>query len=96
MESEVQLERFCRICTGDLVVLKKREVFGVSMKLYGYGRVTKVCYDEENIRYLEVDWSEQDAIIEVPLMGCNSTVDIKSMADVEAEMPDQFFEWIGT
>lgn len=94
LESEVQLERFSRICTGDLVVLKKREVFGVSMNLYGYGRVTKVCYDQNNIRYLEVDWAAQHEIIEVPLMGCNSTVDIKSMDDVEGEMPNEFFDWL--
>jgi hypothetical protein len=61
------------------MVFKKIEVFGVLMKLYGRGRVTKVCYDEESVRYLEVDWSNQEEIIKVPLMGCNSTVDIKSM-----------------
>lgn len=94
IESEVQLERFTRVCTGDLVVLKKREVFGKTMKLYGHGRVMKICYDNKNIRYLEVDWSNQEEIIEVPLMGCNSTVDIKSMEDVEDEMPGCFFEWL--
>lgn len=94
LESEVQLERFTRICAGDLVVLKKREVFGVSMKLYGHGRVTKVSYDDDNVRYLNVDWSNQKEIIEVPLMGCNSTVDIKSMEDVEGEMPESFFNWL--
>jgi len=93
-ESEVQLERFERIFPGDLVVLKKREVFGKTMKLYGHGRVTEICYDEDNIRYLKVDWSDQETIIEVPLMGANSTVDIKSMDDIEDNMPEEYFKWL--
>jgi len=94
LESEHQLERFNSICKGDLVVLKKREKFGKTMKLYGHGRVSSVAYDESNTRYLVMDWSPQEAIIEVPLMGCNSTVDIKSIEAVEAEMPKEFYQWL--
>lgn len=47
LESERQLERFNTICSGDLVILKKREKFGKSMKLYGHGRVNSVAYDEK-------------------------------------------------
>lgn len=93
-ESEHQLERFNTICKGDLVVLKKREKFGKTMKLYGHGRVRSVAHDENNIRYLVMDWSDQEDIIEVPLMGCNSTVDIKSIEAVEDEMPDEFYDWL--
>lgn len=93
-KSEHQLKRFSTICTGDLVVLKKREKFGETMKVYGHGRVKSVKYDENKSRYLEMDWSKQDEIIEVPLMGCNSTVDIKSMPTVEASMPSEFFSWL--
>jgi hypothetical protein len=94
IESQRQLERFNTICKGDLVILKKREQFGKTMKLYGHGRVSSVAYDEKNIRYLIMNWSTQENIIEVPLMGCNSTVDIKSMETVEDEMPDEFYQWL--
>jgi len=96
LESEHQLDRFNSICTGDLVALKKREKFGKTMKLYGHGRVKSVAYDENNIRYLVMEWSNQEDIIEVPLMGANSTVDIKSIEAVESEMPEEFFRWLGT
>ena len=94
LESEHQLERFRTICPGDLVVLKKREVFGKTMRLYGHGRVTSTASDEKEIRYLNVNWSTQSEIIEVPLMGCNSTVDLRSIDVVEAEMPPKFWEWL--
>jgi len=96
LESEQQVTRFNTICKGDLVVLKKREQFGKTMKLYGHGRVNSVAYDNNNIRYLNVSWSNQENVIEVPLMGCNSTVDIKSIDTVEGEMPEEFYNWIET
>ncbi len=96
LKSKVQLDRFYTICKGDLVVLKKREQFGKTMKLYGHGRVSSVAYDENNIRYLVMKWSDQENIIEVPLMGCNSTVDIKSIESVEDEMPEEFYKWLET
>lgn len=95
LESEVQLNRWYEVCVGDLIVLKKREKFGKTMKLYGFGRVIKICRDEEHVRYFDVDWAEQSTEIEVPLIGCNSTVDIKSMALVEQEMPAEFWYWLG-
>lgn len=95
LESGRQLERFNTICTGDLVVLKKNEKFGKTMKLYGHGRVKSVAYDEDNVRYLVMDWSEQIEIIEVPLMGAGSTVNIKPIETVEDEMPDEFYQWLG-
>lgn len=96
LESTQQLERFNSICVGDLVVLKKREQFGKTMKLFGHGRVKSTAYDENKIRYLVMDWSGQSEVIEVPLMGCNSTVDIRTIKAVEGEMPDEFWEWLGT
>lgn len=94
LKSERQLEKFNTICKGDLVVLKKMEKFGTTMKLYGHGRVISVSYDENNIRYLIMDWPDQEDIIEVPLMGCNSTVDIKSIEVVKDKMPKEFYEWL--
>ena len=38
-EGERQVEQFNTIYSGDLVVMKKREEFGKTMKLYGHGRV---------------------------------------------------------
>jgi hypothetical protein len=94
LASKPQLDRFTSICVGDLVVLKKREQFGKTMNLYGHGRVIGIEYDDDNIRFLKVDWSSQDEVIEVPLMGCNSTVDIKNIETVESEMPEEFYRWL--
>jgi hypothetical protein len=96
LESTQQLERFNSICVGDLVVLKKREQFGKTMRLFGHGRVKLIAYDENDIRYLVMDWSSQSAVIEVPLMGCNSTVDVRTIEAVEGEMPEEFWQWLGT
>jgi hypothetical protein len=94
LESEHQLARFNDIWPGDLILLKKRHEFGRSMRLYGHGRVRGVKYTAEGVRYLEMAWSEQEEVIEVPLMGCNSTVDVKSIEQVEAEMPAEFYAWL--
>lgn len=94
LESERQLDRFNNIWAGDLIVLKKRQVIGKSMKLFGHGRVTGVKFDPQGKRYLLMDWAPQEQVIEVPLMGCNSTVDVKTAEQVAAEMPKQFYDWL--
>lgn len=93
-DSDQQRERFESIWAGDLLVLKKRQRFGKTMMLYGHGRVVGVKHDPEGKRYLEMKWSTQENVIEVPLMACNSTVDIRSMERVEEEMPPEFFAWL--
>jgi hypothetical protein len=93
-ESEQQVERFNNIWPGDLIILKKRHQFGKTMLLYGYGRVTGVKFDNDNNRYLEMNWSPQEEIIEVPLMGANSTVDVRTIEQVEGEMPGSFYTWL--
>ncbi|MDP8034192.1 hypothetical protein QJU43_08255 [Pasteurella atlantica] len=93
-KSQIQMEQFYSICKGDLVILKKREKLGETMKLYGHGRVTDIAYDEHNVRYLKMQWSSQEEIIEVPLMGCNSTVNIREIDVVEAQMPEEFYSWL--
>jgi hypothetical protein len=95
LESEHQLERFRNIFPGDLLVLKKRHEFGKSMRLYGHGRAIGVKYDMDNNRYLEMAWSKQDSVIEVPLMGCNSTVDVRTIEQVADQMPEDFYDWLG-
>ena len=68
--------------------------FGKTMKLHGYGRVKAVAYDQNNVRYLIMDWADQEEIIEVPLMGANSTVDIRTIEAVEDVMPEKFYKWL--
>lgn len=94
-ESKHQQEDFNAIRVNDLIILKKREEFGKTMRLYGYGRVTGFGYSEQDGRFLKMDWSGQNNEILVPLMGCNSTVNLKSVEKVETEMSDAFFDWLG-
>ncbi len=93
-ESKVQVKRFASIEIGDLIVLKKRQVIGKTMRVYGYGLVTGITKDDKGNRVLKVDWSSQEQVIEVPLLGCNATIDIRDIDKVRAEMPDAFFEWL--
>jgi len=64
------------------------------MRVYGYGLVTGITKDDKGNRVLKVDWSSQEQVIEVPLMGCNATIDIRTINKVRAEMSDEFFEWL--
>jgi len=93
-ESKIQVKRFATIEVGDLIVLKKRQIIGKTMRVYGYGLVTGITKDDKGNRVLKVDWSSQEQVIEVPLMGCNATIDIRDIDKVRADMPDAFFEWI--
>jgi len=93
-DSTHQMAAFQEICAGDLVVLKKVEKFGKTMKVFGHGRVKAAAIDENGYRYLKMDWSKQEQVIEVPLMGCGSTVNVKSMEAVEGQMPEDFFDWL--
>lgn len=94
-ESEVQRDRFEAIRPGDLIVLKKRHKFGKTMLVSGHGRVTGLRRDEEGRRYLEMARAPQEEVLEVPLMGCNSTIDVRSIDAVEAQMPGALFDWLG-
>lgn len=94
LDSEHQLARYNDIWPGDLIILKKTQEFGKTMRLYGYGRVTGVRHDHERQRYLKVDWSDQSDMIEVPLMGCGSTVNVKTIKQVADEMPPEFYSWL--
>jgi hypothetical protein len=93
-ESEQQSDRFQAISPGDLIILKKRQKSGESMQLFGFGRVKRLRTDEVGHRHLEMDWSTQDRIIEVPLMACNSTIDVRTTEKVLAALPQEFFEWM--
>jgi hypothetical protein len=93
-----QLADYESIKVGDLIVLKKRQKIGVSMRLFGYGRVTGINYEpgaDFLDRYLEVAWSNQSAVIEVPLLGCNATINLLDVDDVNRRMPAEFIDWLG-
>lgn len=64
------------------------------MTLHGHGRVKAICFNGNNQRYLKMDWSKQDRVIEVPLLGANSTIDVKSSSDINKHMPNEFFDWL--
>lgn len=93
-ESVAQMERFRDIVPGDLIVLKKRQVIGKTMRIYGHGRVRALRTGADGRRALDMDWSAQAEMMEVPLMGCDSTVNLRSLETVEATMPPSFFEWL--
>ena len=93
-ESKHQLERFNDIFPGDLIILKKRQVFGKTMRLYGHGRANGWADNDDGSRYLVMDWSTQEEVIEVPLMGCSSTVNVKARDYVEGHMPKEFYDWL--
>jgi len=94
-ESEAQMERFQNVRVGDKIVLKKQNIKRQIMELSGHGKVTSVKRNEEGLKYLVMNWSDQERIIEVPLMGCSDTVNIKTMDVIEEQMPEEFFEWLG-
>jgi len=94
-ESTVQVNRFNDVNAGDLVVLKKNAELGKTMTLHGHGRVTGIAYDEGQTKYLLMKWSTQSEVITVPAMAATSTVNTKLIETVEAEMPTEFFAWLG-
>jgi hypothetical protein len=93
-ESERQMERFRSIQVGDLVILKKRHEFGRTMRLFGYGRVASLDKSTKNDPMLRMQWSKQSNEIEVPLMACNDTVNIREIEKVEQAMPEKFWKWL--
>jgi hypothetical protein len=54
--SEKQAELFADIRVGDMVILKKRQKIGETMRLYGHGRVTGRRYDANGYPELVMHW----------------------------------------
>lgn len=95
IESEHQLYRFCAIQPGDIIILKKREKFGETMRLFGHGRVAQIVMPEDgSTQFLRMQWLHRNDEIVTPLLGCNSTVDVRSISAVENEMPQDFWNWL--
>lgn len=95
-ESKVQYRRFRDIMPGDTLILKKREKFGETMKLFAHGTVLSIGEDDgRESRLLRMDWQTPIEPIVVPLMGCNGTVDVRRLSQVEQAMPQEFWAWLG-
>ena len=92
VESDQQRARYSEMMPGDAIILKKREQFGETMRLFSRGRVAEVV---EIGRKLKVDGHAAAETLLVPLMACNSTVDMRSPESVEAAMPSEFWNWLG-
>jgi hypothetical protein len=93
-ESQRQMEAFGEMLPGDWIILKKREKFGETMKLFGFGKIKVRIPSQDGIISYKVIWNTQKEIIEVPLMGCNATVNIRSLEAVERDMPLEFWDWL--
>jgi hypothetical protein len=93
-DSQSQMETFGEMLPGDWVILKKRQEIGRTMKLYGFGTVEARVSDKIGPISYKMNWNSQQQIIEVPLMGCNKTVNIRSLETVEKEMPNEFWDWL--
>lgn len=93
-ESERQMEKFRSILVGDLIILKKRQEFGRTMRLYGHGRVIQLATSDKGDRMLRMQWSPQSCEVEVPLMACNDTVNIREFERVNQSMSPDFWEWL--
>lgn len=94
-EDKAQTARFQRIVAGDLIILKKRHDFGKTMRLYGHGRALSSARKQEGLLFVDVQWSNQTEVIEVPLMGCNTTVDVRSLETLRTQnIPELFFDWL--
>jgi hypothetical protein len=87
-ESAQQMANFQEVRAGDLVILKKVKKFGKTMEVSGHGRVKSVARNDKGNNYLVMDWHAQTEKLEVPLMGCGSTVNIKPIEAVEDNMPN--------
>jgi len=93
-ENEAVVKRFSEIRPGDIVILKKREVFGKTMRLFSHGRVKETKVSKVDKPYFLIDWITPNEFLEVPLMGCNTTVDVRSLEDVDTAMPKEFWQWL--
>lgn len=91
----IQMRRFYDIQVGDTIIAKKRERFGETMMISAHGKVVK---REESQRtgklYFRVDWRIPENFLIVPLIGCNSTVNTRTIDFVERTMPKDFWIWL--
>ncbi len=86
----------CRDCFESIDERSLRQKQNINcqiIKLSGHGKISIVKHNDEDLNYLVMDWSGQERIIEVPLMGCTYTVNVRSMGVIEDQKPEELFEW---
>jgi hypothetical protein len=93
-ESVGQMTAFSLQVPGDWIILKKVQESDNTMALYGFGKITKRLMDEKGFTYFDVNWNEQSKEILVPLMGCHSNINMKTLDRVEKIMDKVFWSWI--
>jgi hypothetical protein len=91
----IQMTRFYEVMVGDTIILKKRQTYGETMMISAHGKVLKrEQSNKTGKRYFRVDWRVPRDFLIVPLMGCNSTVNTRSLKFVEDVMPKDFWGWL--
>ena len=95
-DSKAQMENFEEQVPGDWIILKKRKSLKEqTMELFGFGQITEKCIDDDGYTVFGMNWSDQMEVLLAPLMGCNATVNLRSLSDVEKAMPREFWGWLG-
>ena len=94
VSSQHQVNNFFKVLPGDLIILKKREKFGKTMLIHAHGKVTSLQSNKEGMMYFKVDWIQPQAPLEISLMGCNSTVNFRTLRQVEDAQTDEFWNWL--
>ena len=95
IEDDIQHRRYNTIHPPDKIILKKREEIGVSMIIHAYGEVTESAISKSTgLTYHRVDWKIKDKPILVPLLGCNPTVNVRSITQVDEGMTQEFWDWL--
>jgi hypothetical protein len=95
VSNPIQMRRFYDIQVGDTIITKKRERFGETMMISGHGEVIKrETSNRTGKRYFRVNWRVPKDFLIVPLIGCNSTVNTRTLKFVEETMPPDFWEWL--
>jgi len=93
-ESKGQVTAFSLQVPGDWIILKKIKECDKTMSLYGFGKITKRHTDDIKFTYFDVKWNTQSEEILVPLMGCNSNINMKTLERVEKTMDKEFWIWL--
>lgn len=95
IESKSQMAKFEAIHPPDKIILKKRQKIGKTMIIHAFGEVTHSNLDKTSgLTNHSVNWKITDDPLEVPLLGCNSTVNIRSIEQVDENMPEEFWQWL--
>ncbi len=90
-----QLQTFNSIPEGALVILKKVQQVGETMRLYGHGRVNSVTHLPSSGNILHMDWlKEQKYEIEIPILGCVNSVNFVAKDSLDKRELQEFWDWL--